>query len=390
MTGAIFRKEMKDHLRDRRSILSGLLMPILGPITFLAMFSLIASWVREDRPLTVPVVGAQNAPNLIAFLQRHGAILETAPPDFEAQVRDGKLDFALSVPEDYGKEFEAGRSAPLQLIEDSSRNKSRPQVMRLRRLLEGYVRRTSALRMIARGVSPMLVAPLDLTDVDLATPEKTAASVLSMLPLFLLMSVFVGGLHLAIDCTAGERERGSLEPLLVNPVSRGAVVTGKWLAVIAAAAAAVLISLAGFAVAVRRVPLQDLGVKFHLGAPEALGLLAACLPLAMFAAALQMTLAFFARTFKEAQTYLSMLMLIPIVPATFLSLQPIKSTFAAMAVPVLGQTLLMSDVLRGEPIPLTWFATAAGSSIACSALLLAWAARLLRSEKIVFGRGAGA
>lgn len=389
MTFAILRKELKDHLRDRRSILSGLIMPVLGPLILLLMFTLMASWVREGRPLVVPVAGGQNAPNLIAFLQRAGAIVETAPADYEAQVRDGKLDLALSVPDDYGKEFEAGRSAPVQLVVDSSRNQSRPQVFRARRLLEIYLRRMSALRMIARGVSPALVAPLDVVEVDLATPEKTAANVLSMIPLFLLMSVFVGGLHLAIDATAGERERGSLEALLVNPVSRGAVVLGKWLAVVAATMAAVLISLAGFELAIARVPLQDLGVKFHLGLPEALGLLAACLPLCLFAAALQMTLALFARTFKEAQTYLSMLMMVPIVPATFLSLQPIKSTLWAMLVPVLGQTLLMSDVLRGERAPAGWFALAALASGACAAALLAWAARLLRSEKIVFGRGAG-
>jgi sodium transport system permease protein len=389
MIGAILRKELKDHLRDRRSIFSGLLMPVLGPLTFLLMFTLIASWVREDRPLTVPVAGARNAPNLIAFLQRHGALVETAPADYEEQVRDGKLDLAISVPDDYGKEFAEGRSAPLQIVSDSSRNKSRPQVFRARRLLEMFARRMSALRMIARGVSPTLVAPLELTEVDLATPEKTAANVLSMMPLFLLMAVFVGGLHLAIDATAGERERGSLEPLLVNPVSRLSVVTGKWLAVVVATLFAVVVSLAGFRLAIARVPLQDLGVKFQLGMPEIIGMLAVCVPLALFAAALQMTLALFARTFKEAQTYLSMLMLVPILPATFLSLQPIKSVLWHMLVPVLGQTLLMADVLRGEPTPPGWFALAALSATASAAALLALAARLLRSEKIVFGRGAG-
>ena len=390
LASVIFRKELKDHARDRRSILSSLLVPLLGPLTFLAMFSVIASWMREDRPLIVPVVGAQNAPNLIAFLQRHGAIVEPAPPDYEAQVRDGKLDLAISVPEDYGKEFEAGRSAPVQIVEDSSRTKSRPQVMRARRILEAYSRRTSALRMIARGISPVLVAPLELTSVDLATPEKTAANVLGMMPLFLLMAVFIGGLHVAIDSTAGERERGSLEPLLVNPVSPSAVVTGKWLATIAATLLALAIALAGFEFAIARVPLQDLGIKFRLGSQEVMGLLAAVVPLALFAAALQITLALFARTFKEAQTYLSVLMLIPMMPAMFISLQPIRATLPMMVVPVFGQTLLMSDVLRGEPAPALWFAIAALTSALCAALLLTWAARLLRSEKIVFGRSGGA
>jgi len=386
MTGAVFRKELKDHLRDRRSIFSGLLVPLFGPLMLLGMFTLLASWLREDRPLIVPVAGARNAPNLIAFLQRYGALVETAPPDFEAQVRDGKLDLAISVPEDYGREFEAGRSAPVQLVEDSSRAKSKPQVMRARRLLELFARRTSMLRMIARGISPVLVAPLELTDVDLATPEKSAANVLGVMPVLLLMVAFFGGMHLAIDAAAGERERGSLESLLVNPVSRGAVVVGKWLAVTVAAWAALAIALAGFGVTLAAVPLQELNLKFQLGAPEMLGLLAAGLPLALLASALQLTLALFARTFKEAQTYLSILVLIPGLPAMFLSLQPIKASVGMMAIPVFGQTLLMTDVLRGEPPPAAWFAIAAAVAVALSAALLAWAARLLRNEKIIFGR----
>ena len=390
MTFAVFRKEMKDHLRDRRSLISGLLLPVIGPLAFLGMFSLIASWVRQDKPLVVPVAGAANAPNLVSFLQRQGAIVETAPPDFEAQVRDGRLELAISIPDDYGKEFEAGRSAPVQFYEDSSRTKSRPSVLRARRLLEIYTRRMSALRMIARGVSPALVAPLEVADLDLATTEKTAANLLGMMPLFLLMTVFMGGLHLAIDSTAGERERGSLEALLVNPVRRSSVAAGKWLAVLAMTFAAVVLALAGYAVVIARAPLQDLGVKFHLGAPEVIGVLAALLPLALAAAALEITAALFARTFKEAQTYLSIFLLVPILPMAFVTLQPIKTTLPLAMVPVLGQTLLMLDVLRGEPAPAGWFAAAAVTASACAAALLLWTARLLESEKIVFGRGAGA
>jgi sodium transport system permease protein len=225
-----------------------------------------------------------------------------------------------------------------------------------------------------------------LTDVDLATPEKSAANVLGVMPVLLLMVAFFGGMHLAIDAAAGERERGSLESLLVNPVSRGAVVVGKWLAVTVSAWAALAIALAGFGAALAAVPLQELNLKFQLGAPEMVGLLAAGLPLALLASALQLTLALFARTFKEAQTYLSLLVLIPGLPAMFLALQPIKASVRMMAIPVFGQTLLMTDVLRGEPPPAAWFAIAAAVAVALSAALLAWAARLLRNEKIIFGR----
>ena len=243
--------------------------------------------------------------------------------------------------------------------------------------------------MIARGVSPSLVAPLDLTDVDLATPEKTAANVLHALPLFLLMSVFFGGLQLAGDLTAGGRERGSLEPLLVNPVPRGKVAVGKWLAVVASIAVAVGVALAGCAWAVARLPMQDLWIRFRFGPQEVLGFLGACLPLALLVAALQMTAALFARTYKEAQTYLSLMMLLPMVPAGYLALQPMKATLPAMPVPVLGQTLLMSEVLHGAPLRIGLFLLAAVSCAFVAAVLLWWAGRLLESERIVFGRGSG-
>jgi len=221
MIAAIFRKEWTDHLRDRGSVFSSLIVPIIGPLVFLFTFSRLANSTREDQPLTLPVAGAANAPNLVAFLQRQGVIVEQAPEDFEALVRDGKLNLVLSIPEDYGKEFEAGRSAPVRLVEDSSRPETRRQAARARRLLEAYARRMSLLRMIARGVSPSLVAPLDLTDVDLATPEKTAANVLQAVPLFLLLSVAIGNARpLLLPCIVQEEGRsrsGGRDVLRVRP-----------------------------------------------------------------------------------------------------------------------------------------------------------------------------
>ena len=263
----VLRKELTDYVRDRRSLSSALLMPIFGPALFAVMFSVIASWNREDAPLVVPVAGAKNAPNLVAFLERHGARVETAPPDYEQKIRDGDLDLAISVPDDYGKDFVGGLPAALQLVIDGSRNKSRAPIRRVEQLLSQYSSQLGSLRLLARGVSPSLAAPLAVSEVDLATPEKTAAQLLNVVPIFLLLACFVGGMHLAIDCTAGERERGSLEPLLVNPVSRPAIVAGKWAATVLVAMLALLVTLVAFEVALARVPLQDLGVKVSLELP---------------------------------------------------------------------------------------------------------------------------
>jgi sodium transport system permease protein len=383
---AVFRKEMKDHFRDRRSLLSALVMPLLGPLLFGVIFTAVARAVREDKPLVVPVAGAKNAPNLVAFLERNGATVEEAPADFEAKVRDGAIDLAVSVPEGYGKEFEGGRTARVELFVDNSREKSRTSVRRTQRLLAAWSSQLGALRLIARGVSPLLAAPVTVDEVDLATPEKLAANVLGMLPMFLLMATFIGGMYLAIDSTAGERERGSLEPLLINPVSRAAVVLGKWSAVVVMTWLAVAVSTAGFAVALQRVPLQDLGIKLVFGPLQIAGMLLVLVPLALFAGSLQMLMALFSRTFKEAQTWLSLMMIVPIVPAAFLTISPIKTASWMMAVPVLAQTVLLNDVLRGEHLSALRVGSATLVTAGCAALLLALTVRMLRSEKIIFGR----
>ncbi|HZI09146.1 MAG TPA: ABC transporter permease subunit [Myxococcus sp.] len=387
LAGTVFRKELKDHLRDRRSVLTAVMFPLLGPVVFLVMFNLLASWYRQDRPLELPVVGREQAPSLMAFLERYGATLKEAPEDYEARIRAGTLDVVLIVPDDYAKEYSAGRTAEVQLVVDSSRQSARHTVMRARRLLEAYAELLGNQRLYARGIAPDLAIPVRVQEADLATPERTAAGVLNMVPLFLVLAAFAGGMQLASDTMAGERERGSLEPLLLNPAPRSAVVTGKWLATVAMAAGAVLLTLVGYLLVVRRVPLEDLGVKARFDAPAALGMAAAVLPLTLAASAVQMWVSTYARSFKEAQTYLSLLMVVPMLPGMVLALSPIQTKLWMFAVPVLGQELLAGEVMRGEALGPLPFLIAALSSLAVAALAMAITTRLLAQERIVFGRG---
>lgn len=382
----VFRKELRDAMRDRRSVTSALLMPVLGPVTIAIMFSAIASWTRQDKPLRVPVVHAERAPNLVAFLERNGAEVVPAPADAEAQVKDGKLDLALVVTDDYAGEFGAGRTARLELLVDHSRNKARVTVQRALRLLRTYSAQLGGLRLLARGVSPALATPVVVEEVDLSTPEKLAANLLGSVPIFLLMAAFVSGMYLAIDATAGERERGSLEPLLVNPVTRQAVIGGKWMATVVSAWIGVAVALAGFMVAFQKVPLQDLGVKLQFGGAQAAAMLALLVPLTLFASAIQVLMALYARTFKEAQTYLSLMMLVPVLPATATAVSPVEAKAWMMAVPVLSQTLLLGEAMRGDPVKLAWSAGASLVTLLAAGACLAAAARLLGQEKIVFGR----
>ena len=385
-TWAILRKELLDHMRDRRSVLTAMLFPVFGPVLFAGMFNMLASWSRQDKPLELAVAGAANAPNLVHFLERAGANVTAAPADYEEKVKDGVLDVVLVIPKGYGEDFAAGRPAHVELVLDNSRNKARTSIRRARRVLEAYGRQIAVLRLIARGVSPELAMPVDVDEVDLATSEKLAANVLNMIPMFLLLAAFMGGMHLAIDSTAGERERGSLEPLLVNPVGRPAIVLGKWAATVLVTALTVLICLVGFKVAIGRVPLEDLGVRAELGPSQMGTILAIVAPLILLAAGAQMLIATFARSFKEAQSYVQFLVLIPVVPATFLSLSPIKNQLWMMAVPFLSQDLLITSAMRGEGVDPLWLCASAAATLALGAACLLATIRLLGQERIVFGR----
>ncbi|UQA63333.1 ABC transporter permease [Polyangium aurulentum] len=386
LIAVVFRKEMKDHLRDRRSLMSALVMPIFGALVFMLMFTVVASWARAGKPLVVPVLGREHAPSLIAFLQRNGATLTDAPPDYEALVQAGKLDAVLVIPPDYGEDFSAGHTASVQLVLDNSRNEARVSNRRLRTLLEGYSGLVASQRLFARGVTPELLQPVRIDEVDLATPERMAANLLTMIPLFLVLTAFVGGMNVAIDAMAGERERGSLEPLLINPVHRGALVVGKWLATVALACIAVLVCMAAFLLVLKRVPLQDLGVKTRFDATAVIGMLATVIPLTFFASAGQMLVSTYARSFKEAQTYLQVLLLLPTLPGMLLSFSPVQAKAWMFAVPVFGQQLLVGEVMRGQAIGAAPFVLAAVGCIIAAAICLLLTARLLNEERIIFGR----
>jgi sodium transport system permease protein len=378
-------KELMDHLRDRRSVLGSFILPIVGPLLLVGIFQLVANLQRE-RPLALPVIGAEAAPRLIAHLRAQGIDILPAPADPEALVRSGQADMVLVIEPTYAARFSAGKSAHLQLIIDASRSEAQRNVRRVERLLLGYSQTLAALRLLARGVAPEVAAPLDLAEIDLATPEKLAAHLLNVVPLILMLAALVGGMNLAIDISAGERERGSLEPLLLNPVSRWSIALGKWSATVAASSVVVLITLLGFMITVRFLPLEALGMKVLLGPYQALIMLAAVLPLALVGSGLQLLIATFARSFKEAQTYLNLLNLLPMAPSMFLMLEPAQTHGWILPIPTMAQVAVIGDVMRGERVPAEHLLLIGASSLAYTAICLTLLVHLLGKERIIFGR----
>ena len=261
----VFRKEVLDNVRDRRTLFSALVFgPLFGPALFAVLVSVMLeqTLAKLDETLELPVSGAEHAPNLITFLERNDVEPEPGPADLaEARrlVKDGAADVVLWIEPDYGAALAAGEPARLTLVFDQSNNRAGQSVARVKRLLNGYGSRLGALRLQVRGLNPWLVRPITVDELDVSTPTGRSVVLLGMLTYFLLFAMLMGGLYLAIDTTAGERERGSLEPLLTLPVSRGELLVGKLFATVFYMLLSLLLTLGAFVVALQFVPLEQLG-----------------------------------------------------------------------------------------------------------------------------------
>ncbi len=383
----VARKEIIDGLRDHRSLRVVLFSSCFGPILVGFMMNQIADRQRAIESVRIPVVGLANAPALVDWLrQQDGVQVVPGPADAEQAVREKKEDVVVVIPDDFIKKFRASRPATIKVVSDGSNTATRPKVERVRRLLSRYSSEVGALRLVGRGVSPSIATALQVQDVEVSSSQQRAATLLNFMPMFIIMSAFAGGMQIAIDSTAGERERGSLEPLLVNPVPRGAIAAGKLVAATVLSMAAVALTTALCLAMLRYIPLQELGMRFHLGSIEVAGMLAAAWPLCLFAVSVQLCLSTFARSFKEAQSYMAFVMLIPTVPSVLATLNPINSKSWMYAVPMFGQQVALIDVLGGK-FPAPWeFVMAGVTTVIAAILLTALATRLLHREKIIFGR----
>lgn len=383
----VCRKELRDAFRDRRSLSSILIGALLGPILVGFMFNQMASRQRSVEDIKLPVVGAEHAPALVEWIRQQGGVEITAgPTDPEAAVRDRKEDVVLIVANDFAANFRKSKPAEVKLVSDGSRQTAMPKIRRVRNLLARYSAEIGSLRLIARGVSPGVAAALAVEEVEVSSSQQRAAMILSFIPMFIVLAAFTSGMQIATDSTAGERERGSLEPLLLNPSPREAIVAGKWLAAVVSSGLGVALTVTLCLAMLRFIPLQDFGVRFRLGPAEAAGLLAGILPMCLLATAMQMYLATFAKSFKEAQSYMGMLIMIPMLPGILAAVYPLGRQPWMFPIPILGQHVLMAEVLGGKAPSAAMFALAAGSALLVAGVLLRLTTGLFRRERIIFGR----
>ena len=382
----VLHKELLDAFRDRRMVaVAFLVMPLAVPVVLAGTAALGArkQAAQFESTLELPVVGAEHAPNLVDWLEQHNLDVVAAPADPDAAVRAQRHDVILRIASSYGEDWRAGRPAGVEVIFDSSRPMaSGATIARVRGLLDGYSDTVGTLRLIARGVHPAVARPLLVGTRDVATPEARFDLTQQLLPYLLLLLAFIGGMQLAIDATAGERERQSLEPLLATPASREAIISAKILATAVFALITIAVTLLAYRVSFTVLPDDISGTDFALGPGALAQLLLVILPIVLLGATVLTALAAYARSYREAQGYLPLLIFLPMVPTLVLMVAPVRTQAWMLAVPFLGQNQLILKILRAEEVgPVEW-ALSLGAGLALVALAWLVAARLYHREHL--------
>jgi sodium transport system permease protein len=380
----VFKKELLDALRDRRTLLVVLLSSVaVGPIVLIALSALVAGIEKRAEERTIIVQGIEHAPTLRNFLERQTYRIDAAPADYEAQLVAHKLgDPVLVVDKNFESELARGEPPLVVIVSSSSNQRANQSVGRLTRLLRGFSNEQSTLRLALRGVTPATLEVVDVQERDLANPQSRAAQLTGMLPFFILMAVLYGALNAALDTTAGERERGSLEPLLMNPASRSSLVIGKWGAVAVVGMLIALLSCLSFLPAQALLRSETLAAMFQFGVREAAVFLALLAPLAAALSALMMAIAIRCKSFKEAQANNTVVILgVSLLPMVSLFNQSGESPWH-LWVPALGQVTLMNRVLKGQAVGAPDVAIALLVSAAIAALCIVYVARQLRTAAL--------
>ena len=379
----VWHKELLDLFRDRRTLAISLLMgPLLMPALILGIGKLASDRISSqmEKPLQLPVVGASHATRLGAWLEGQNIVVEPAPADPDGAIRSQSEDVVLRIDPRYGEQWHASMPAVVEILHDSSREDAQIPVRRLRALLDNYAQGVGALRLVARGISPTVGQPLRISDRDLATPEARRGQALAFLPYILILTTFIGGAYLVIDSTAGERERQSLEPLLATPAARATIMSGKIIAACTFALVSLVLTLLMFKVSFALAP--GLGIKLDVSWWALARILVVLVPMVMIGTCLLTFIAAGAKSVKEAQSYMSVLMLLPMLPTIILMVNPVKNQLWMMTVPFLAQNQMILKLVRSENIALAeWGAyLAAGFG---AALVLWWlAARRYLDERL--------
>ncbi|GAA0792212.1 MULTISPECIES: ABC transporter permease [Pseudomonadati] len=376
---AMVRKELIDAARDKRSVMAGLYYAIGTPLIMCGMFMVLINQLTSPEDLNITINKAENAPDLVRYLSRKGINQAdlTAKPDADVKA------ITLTITEDYAANMANAKPAEVIILADNSDEKLQKSIRRLQQELQTYSSEMGSLRLIARGINPQVMQSLKVDMQDQSTPDSKGGMILGIAIFTMIYSVFISAMNLAIDTSAGERERNSLALMLSHPISTRQLVLGKVIAVTLFALLGLVLILLISKIAYTFVPWQELGFSINISTDFMKLMFVIGIPVALLASTLQLFVSFMAKSFKEAQSYLTMVLFVPIA----LSMAASYNIAPDMLqwIPVSGQQQALMDFIKGKDIPMLQLAVSSTMTIAISIGLMLGMEKMLKSEKVVFG-----
>lgn len=378
---ALLIKEFKEAFRDKRALMVAMTLAILAPVMILVLSKTMIKEMVETPPIYLNITGDNFAPKLIKNLEQSNIFtLNKAPDNVKELWQERNLE--LIIPSDFAEKLEAGRKITLTLRADFSEKSLSSAIRRVKNEINYYSQNIGAKRLIVRGIDPRILRPIVMNDQDTSEPSSNAMFISLMLGLYVLMAAFMSGLSVAIDSSAGERERNVLEMLLCQPVSTFKIVLAKLCCASTISIIGVTLTLVLTSFSVSFVDLTKIGATFNLDIFMVLFLILLLLPISFFASALQLFVSFQAKSFKEAQSTVSMIIMLPaMIPVALMFIDDKPAWLDWL--PVSGQSILMDDLFKGVTIDWLAFTGTTLVTVLLTTLLVVVLSLRLKSEKVV-------
>ncbi len=379
-TTVVLAKEMRDHLRDRRSLLLGLVYPLLGPALLGGLLTFASTNFQRQAgaQLTVAAVGTEHAPGLVEFFKKNGVTMKPAPANPRAAVRTGKEPLVLIIPPEA-----AGRDRfTVRMLIDLNRMANASSTVTVMELLNAFSKRTARRLMEARKLDPGMVQPIVIEHINVAHKPNIASFFYNMITPLVMFMVFLGGAHIAVDLTAGERERGSLEPLLSAPVKRWELLLGKSVAAFLFTLFSMIVSFAAFRVILGAVAASSSNLAPPPDTQVFINMFVVAVPLMVLAVTMQIAIASVSRSMKEAQIYLGLLPVIPALPGVAMAFSPPGAHAWMAAAPGFGQMAMFTHLISGQQVDPSHLALSAITTTALALAFFMWSVHLFKREKI--------
>ncbi len=394
----VYLKELKDSLRDRRTLLSTIIIPTLVMPALMFGVGKIATTVVSKARQEIPhvmILGGEDSPEVIAQLKASKKItVVPSVADWKAQISDKKIRSVVQLPPGFEAGLRAGRAEPVTLYHYEGELKSGFAVGELEKFFRDLRERTVTDRLAERSLPATLVKPFDIRRENVAPPEKVGGNLFGgIVPYVIIILCFTGAMYPAMDLTAGEKERGTMETLLCSPVARVDLVLGKFFMVLTGSLAAMAMSMASLGISATLGGLLLRGGGKTAGAgvmtlppidpTGILGVIALVLPVAVLFSAVIFTVSLFAKSFKEAQSYVGPMMIVVIMPAVVGILPGIELNAKLALVPILNLSLVCKEMLSGV-WHWNYIALIFGSSCIYATVALLLAVRMFNREDVIF------